>query len=535
MSQKVSEIADKFIKDYKDAISSEKTYNQTDEEKIKVHQVSSKVAFLYEKLRNSVDYQEDHLLRKIAIKRILKRRLMTEKNEKDVAKFLMYELIRARYLPNDAIPETRIEQIKEIIDKYTLLINNIPEIIDDKNSDTEYLYDWITGIASCEIEEKIAPYKSEKALVDFSQEIVREKIKISERLISEEDLKYQIYIAVLRNLTKSDISLIRYRIFELKHPEWFFAPSEELIIKLSKNINRLIEDVEKQLNNPLGESFSRFIKKNLAYFTILEDVVKNNINNVNKIFAHHLHIEDAIKESCIKKYKEIKIKLKRAAIRSIIYIFATKMILAVILELPFDKYIIGHINYFALGINILFPPLLMLLVVITIKVPSKKNTELIVQGIKEMIYGKYSHPPFLIKGVLPNSSIFYKLFKFFYLVIFLMSFGIIIYILNLLEFNIMSIGLFLFFLSVVSYFGIRIRQNARELVVTKRKEGIMTFVTDLFSIPILRMGQWLSTKLSNINVFVFIFDFIIEAPFKTFVEVFEEWIYYIKEERDKIY
>jgi len=535
MSQKASEIADKFIKDHKDAISLEKTYNQTEEEKIKVHQVSSKVAFLYEKLRNAVDYQEDHLLRKIAIKRILKRRLMTEKNEKDVAKFLMYELIRARYLPNDTIPETRIEQIKEIIDKYTLLINNIPEIIDNKSSDTEYLYDWITGIASCEIEEKIAPYKSEKALVDFSQKIVREKIKISERLISEEDLKYQIYIAVLRNLTKSDISLIRYRIFELKHPEWFFAPSEELIIKLSKNINRLIEDVEKQLNNPLGESFSRFIKKNLAYFIILEDVVTNNINNINKIFVHHLHIEDAIKESCIKKYKEIKIKLKRAAIRSIIYIFATKMILAVILELPFDKYIIGHINYFALGINILFPPLLMLLVVITIKVPSKKNTELIVQGIKEMIYGKYSHPPFLIKGVLPNSSIFYKLFKFFYLVIFLMSFGIIIYILNLLEFNIMSIGLFLFFLSVVSYFGIRIRQNARELVVTKRKEGIITFVTDLFSIPILRMGQWLSTKLSNINVFVFIFDFIIEAPFKTFVEVFEEWIYYIKEERDKIY
>ena len=72
-------------------------------------------------------------------------------------------------------------------------------------------------------------------------------------------------------------------------------------------------------------------------------------------------------------------------------------------------------------------------------------------------------------------------------------------------------------------------------MVTKRKEGIISFIADLFSIPILQMGQWLSTKLSNINVFVFILDFIIEAPFKTFVEIFEGWIYYIKEEREKIY
>ncbi|MCK4892004.1 MAG: hypothetical protein KAS78_05030 [Candidatus Pacebacteria bacterium] len=535
MSKKISEKAEKFIDEYKNAINLEKTYNQTNEDKVKVHQVSSKIAFLYEKLRNSVDYQEEHLLRKIAIERILKRRLMTEKNELNVAKFLMFELIRARYLPNDKIPEKRIEEIKEIIEKYILLINNIPEIEDVNKTNNEYLFNWITGIAACEIEEKIAPYKKENAIIEFANKIINEKLKVPERLMSLDEKKIQINIAVLKNLTKSDLSLIEYRLFRRKHPEWFFAPSEELIIKTSKNISAFIDEIEKQINCSTGENFSKFVKKNLAYFTILEDTVKKNINNVDKIFSHHLHIEDAIKESCVKKYKEAKTKLKRAAIRSIIYIFITKMILALIIELPFDKYILNHINYLSLGINIIFPPLLMFLVVVTIKVPSKKNTELIVRGIKEMVYNKYASAPFIMKGALPRSSFFYKIFKFFYLLIFFASFGIIIFILNKLYFNIMSIGLFLFFLSVVSYFGIRIRQNARELVVVKRKEGIVTFATDLFSIPILRMGQWLSTKLSNINVFIFIFDFIIEAPFKTFVEVFEEWIYYIKEERDKIY
>jgi hypothetical protein len=52
--------------------------------------------------------------------------------------------------------------------------------------------------------------------------------------------------------------------------------------------------------------------------------------------------------------------------------------------------------------------------------------------------------------------------------------------------------------------------------------------------PILQMGKWLSSEMSNINVFVYVLDFIIEAPFKTFVDIFEAWIYYLKEEKDKI-
>ncbi|MCK5491354.1 MAG: hypothetical protein KAI67_05950 [Candidatus Pacebacteria bacterium] len=535
MTKNISEVGETFVENYKNAIKLEESYNETADERIKLHQVSSKIAFLYEKLRNAIDYKEEHLLRKTAIERILKRRLTTEKNELDVAKFLIYELIRARYLQNDKIPEIRIFEVKQIIEKYTLFINNFPEQKNEKGDNSDYLFDWTVGIAACEIEEKIAPYKREDAIVEFAKDVIDKKLKVPEQIINEENRKNQIYIALLRNLTKSDVPLIRYRLFEMNHPEWFFAPSEGLIMKMSKDISSIISDIEEQANNPLGEHFSRFIKKNLAYFTILEDVITRNTGNINKIFVHHLHIEDAIKDACIKKYKEAKIKLKRAATRSIIYIFITKVGLAIAMELPFDKYIIGHINYFALGVNIIFPPLLMLLVVVTIKIPSKKNTEAIVKGIMEMIHDEYHDNPFIMKDTLHSSSFFNKAFKFFYAFVFIGSFGIIILILQKFNFNVMSIGLFLFFLSVVSYFGVRIRQSARELVVLKRKEGIITFATDLFSIPILRVGQWFSTKLSNINIFAFILDFIIEAPFKTFVEVFEEWINYIKEERDKIY
>lgn len=530
----ISQEAQELLDAYRKALDIEKDYNSTDGEKITMHQVSGKIAFLYEKIRNTVDYKEENLLRKNAIERILKRRITTEKNEYDVAKFLLYELIRARYLPNKQIPQERIEDIKFIIEKYTFLLNKIPDHSSEP-AKNESIFDWIIGIASCEIEEKLAPREKEDAIVEFAQKIMEKKIAISEDITIKPELEKElIYVAVLKNLTKSDLDMIRYKLFIMKHSDWIIAPSEDKFSKMALIITSIAAEIENVINHRYSENFSRAVKKNIAYFTILEEVAANHPKEMEYIFSHHYHIEDSIKETCVKKYRKAKAKIGRYAVKSTAYIFITKVVLAIIIEVPFDKIFIGYINYFALLINILFPPILMALVVITIKVPSRKNTDLIVAGIEEMIYDKYTTPPFAIKRTASRNSLFSNVFKVLYFIIFAISFGAIILILEKIGFSSISTALFLFFLSVVSYFGVKIRQGARELMVAQQREGIGNFLIDLFSMPIIQVGKWLSTELSNINIFVFILDFIIEAPFKTFVEIFEEWIYYVKEEKDKI-
>ena len=52
--------------------------------------------------------------------------------------------------------------------------------------------------------------------------------------------------------------------------------------------------------------------------------------------------------------------------------------------------------------------------------------------------------------------------------------------------------------------------------------------------PIILVGRWLSDNFSKINVFIFIFDFIIEAPFKVLVEIGEDWTKYVRERRDNM-
>ena len=68
-----------------------------------------------------------------------------------------------------------------------------------------------------------------------------------------------------------------------------------------------------------------------------------------------------------------------------------------------------------------------------------------------------------------------------------------------------------------------------------KKENPLVFLINLFTLPFLRVGHWMSEKFSKINVFVFILDFIIEAPFKIFLEVIEDWIAFLKEKREEIY
>jgi hypothetical protein len=80
----------------------------------------------------------------------------------------------------------------------------------------------------------------------------------------------------------------------------------------------------------------------------------------------------------------------------------------------------------------------------------------------------------------------------------------------------------------------KVRKTAKELLIVQKKESLLSFLTDFFSVPVIEAGKWLSERFSKVNVFVFVLDFIIEAPFKVFVEIAEEWTKYVKERKEEI-
>jgi hypothetical protein len=242
-----------------------------------------------------------------------------------------------------------------------------------------------------------------------------------------------------------------------------------------------------------------------------------------------------VKKFTQKRYQESKVKLRRAAIRSIIYIFLTKMVLAFILEVPVTLWFGEILNYTSLIINITFPPLLLFVIVLFTKTPSEANTQKIIQGVEEIVFiEKERKEPIVLRQPVKRGQSVNVVFTIIYAITFFITFGLVVYLLDKIHFTFVSIIIFLFFLTLVSFFSLRIRKVARELYIIENRENIFSFILDFFYVPIIEVGKWLNEKFSRINFFVFILDFIIEAPFKIFVDIAEEWTKYVKERKEEI-
>jgi len=121
-----------------------------------------------------------------------------------------------------------------------------------------------------------------------------------------------------------------------------------------------------------------------------------------------------------------------------------------------------------------------------------------------------------------------------YGLMYLVSYGVIAVLLSGFGFNIFSILLFLFFFSLVTFFGVKIRLSRRELMLVEKSYGVASTFLDLFFLPILRVGRWMSLKAPRINIFLFFLDFIIEAPFKLAIEVIEGWLAFVREKKEEL-
>jgi hypothetical protein len=270
----------------------------------------------------------------------------------------------------------------------------------------------------------------------------------------------------------------------------------------------------------------------MAPFLVLRDLANEQSDEFKEIIEEPVKLEEAAKKILKKRYRQTKTKLRRAATRSIIYIFLTKMLFALILEIPFDL-IIGKTNFAAIGINLIFPPSLMFFQTASIRVPGEDNTKKVISKMKEYCYSQNSSKTKVVISLHKEKSKLAAVFNFIYLLMFIIIFGVIIWFLNYLNFNIVSQGIFLFFICVVFFFGYRVRLITKDYVI-QEKEGALTSFTDFLFLPILKVGQILSAELAQINFLIFVFDFIIEAPFKAFFEILEEWFKFIRMKKEEI-
>ena len=508
--------------------------------RIEVSELISKMGFYYEKLRNVVDYKEDHLLRKNAIARILKRQIVIqgaikELDSREMSKFLLLELIRASYLPNNKIPEEKIGEIASLIEKYKKLRNLSLSLFQNGIKENNDLTNWIMALMASDIEQRLTDNSANNMVIQSMYQILVNIVRLPQDSIYRDDLEIQIFLAIYRNYLKYDKGMQSYILLKYFYPEWDSAQVVE-IEAVGKSILSLRQKISGQINHPLVPQLNIIAKRYTIFFTVLVDAIKNNPNEIYKLAkTDNKKFNEEIEKVCKKRYRQAKSKLWRAAVRSIIYIFLTKSIFAILLEVPVIKYFNHHINPISLAVNISFPALLLFIVVFFTRLPKKANGLKIISGIDEIMYLERKRQDLFILRK-PSKRARWKnvLFGIIYSITFLLTFGLVVWALDLAKFHWISIVIFLFFLALVSFFIIRIRKGIKEMIVAEERPNILSLLVDFFYMPIIATGKWLSEEFDHINFFVFIMDFIIEAPFKIFLEIAEEWTKYVRERKDEI-
>ncbi|MFH1423993.1 MAG: hypothetical protein ABIG29_03530 [Candidatus Nealsonbacteria bacterium] len=506
---------------------------------INVDEVASRVASFYEKMRGVIDWREEHLLRKTAIERILKRRLFLKKNldmAEKIAEPFIYELIRGGHFPNETIPESKIDEVQKIIDKCVFILENSPT--PEKEKAKMYLYDWLFGVAACEIEATLSPSPKENALIDFMMEAMKAGIRVKERSsvrsISEGEADTQLYIAVQRALFKLDSPTITYNLLRRWFPDWANLPRPALN-EITSNIYLIWKKIEEALKHPLSEKFYAICERYDTPYLILGDIISQNPAQAQQILKNPGVLESKIKEAYGFRLKKVGLKMNRAAIYSTISIFLTKVLVALAIEVPFDKYVTQQFNYLTSVLSIMAPPVLMFFLVLSIRPPSKHNEDMVIMEVMKIVYGKEKRDIYEIRPSLRRGLVLNLFMVVFYLAGFIASYGFIVWGLQKMNFSILSIIIFLLFVSMISFAGVKIRQRAKELVVEKEKETFLHGLLDLFSLPIIQVGRWLSNQWAKYNAVAIIFNSLLDMPFQLFVEFLEQWRSFLREKKEKIH
>lgn len=511
---------------------------------IHVDEIASKVASAYETVIRVINWKEEQLVRRTAIERKLKRRLITEIsgmklanniNSEKAAEALVLESIRGGHLPNDQIPQNKIGVVQKILDKYIYILKR--DLSSKNRKNRVQFYNWTLEIAACEIEETLAPPIRENTLISSMATLMENRIQMNPLdIINDEDKRIQIFIAVHRTLFHLDDPIISYRLLKYRHSNWNDA-SPETIEKIANNITEIRKDLDKDLHHPLSGKFFKICERYDTLWLLLKDILDSLIKkegDIKEKLNDQKALKNILREAYDKRLKTLRRRLIKMAIFSTLSILIANSVSLFLVEVPLAKWLYGHFNPKAMAADIIAPTILMLFLTITTKKPPKNNLAVITEEIGKIVYSKKRNDIYEIKSSKGINYIFNFFITLFYLVAIVISLGAIIWALRFFGLPPTSILINTMIVAVIIFSGLVIRQRAKEITVDE-KSTVWEFVLDVLSIPVAKLGQWLSFKWKKYNVVSVFVTALIDMPFLAFINFIESWSSFLKEKKAEIH
>lgn len=490
-------------------------------ELINVVGAGGKLTAAYEQLRNAAENAEEHLLLQNAIRRFYKLLVVTRDQElvRTSGNELVVEMTLAGYLVNDSVSVAKADQISEIASRHYATHEALI-------TERRYASDQITGWVLDSLAAQVAGVLSDKAATKVYVNVVLayfDKILpdfiTSDQLKAHDDYRAVLLASIHRALLKSDKATIRAALLN-----YYGVGIDQMaaFTKLNQQIDRLSK-------HPLADQLYHIVDRQGAPLRVLKRMIDGRSDLTGVLSRREVFLE-AFEQQVNREYSGIMQRVNRAVARSVAFLIITKVLIGVAVEIPYDYWAYGLVEWQPLLINLLFPPLYMVALRLTLNLPGYANTTALVDAIDIMLYG--DKVVLRRRGLL--SRRYSSVFSVFYAVFGLAVFGAVTWLLLTLHFSVIHIAIFFIFVSAASFLGFRISRLIRDIEITRSASNGLTFVRDIVYLPFVAVGRWMNEQYSQINIIALVLDMVIELPLKTILRLVRQWGMFIDDRKDRI-
>jgi hypothetical protein len=252
---------------------------------INVNRFVSEIATWYEKFRNAMDYRDEEVVRRAAIERILKRRLIFGGDGEKIASPLMRELLWARYFPEASISDEEIKKVGNVIDLYLELRE---QLLSQQRNIKIKIDSLIYQLLSSHLEIMLNKSKDIELISNYIFHILRERIVIKDD--SEETRDIQVFIAVRKAFAKDDIAFLRFHLFE----QYFGKLTEENVKTIVATFTKGYKELERQINYPLKDRIISYVKKQLPPFLIFAEILRQERGGMRSLKIVFLRLHSSV-------------------------------------------------------------------------------------------------------------------------------------------------------------------------------------------------------------------------------------------------
>ncbi len=484
--------------------------------KVNVVGAGAVITAAFEQLRNAAENTEEHLLLQSAVKRFFKRLFITRDDSllKRSGDELAVELTFAGYILNDTLTRAQVSAITALAEQYYA---EYERVTSERSATGEHALTWTLDVLSARVEAILNDHAVDDAFVDTASEYVTSLVSARDR--EAQDFGARLLVAIYQALLKSNRAIMRGVLLE----RYGVSPAmHEQYVAFNKMIDRLFE------SKPV-ERLTRLVDRQGAPLRVLRRMTRD-YPNIDALLRNKDQFLEAYEQEINGEYENISHRLNRAIVRSVIFLVITKFIIGIAMEVPYDMWVYRQIDWMPLVINLLFPPIYMVMLRATLALPPYANTTALLGRIEVMLYGDGEQ----ISSSRVSERRYGRAFSAVYTLSALLIFAGVTWILAQLGFSWLHIVVFFVFFSAASFLGFRLSRLVRELEIIKEQQTSLTFIRDLIYLPFVIVGRWMNEKYAKVNIVATLLDMVIELPLKTVLRLVRQWNGFIDERKDSI-